>query len=73
LLADLSKNPLFVIIMSVVALVQIGLIYYGGTLFRTAGLTARELLLIATFSSLVIPMDWLRKVGLRLFHRKGSI
>ncbi len=73
LLAYLRKNPLFMVIMSVVTLVQIGLIYYGGTLFRTAALSMRELLLIAGVSALVIPFDWLRKVLLRVFHRKGSL
>ena len=73
LLAHLRKNPLFIVIMVLVTLVQIGLIYYGGSLFRTAALSIHELLLVAGVSALVIPFDWSRKVLLRLFHRKGSL
>jgi calcium-translocating P-type ATPase len=73
LLAHLRNNTAFVVIVTLVAAVQIALIYYGGTLFRTAGLTVQELLAVLAFSLLVIPFDWLRKIILRLNHRKGTI
>ncbi len=73
LLAHLHRNPAFVGILLLVTAVQIALIYYGGTLFRTAGLTFGELLRVVLLSSLVIPFDLLRKAVLRLFHRKGTL
>lgn len=73
LLAYLHRNPGFVVILTLIVMVQIGLIYYGGALFRTAGLTVAELLRVLSLSSLVIPFDLLRKTVLRLFHRKGTI
>ena len=73
LLAQLHRNPAFVVILTLVTAVQIGLIYYGGSLFRTAGLTFGELIRILLLASLVIPFDLLRKAVLRLFHRKGTL
>ncbi len=73
LLSHLRKNPLFVVIMSAVTAIQIALIYYGGALFRTAGLTVRELLIILSISALVIPFDMLRKSIIRLYHRHGTV
>ncbi len=73
LFSHLRKNPSFVFIMSAVTAIQIALIYYGGTLFRTAGLSARELLIILSISALVIPFDMLRKSILRLYHRHGTV
>ena len=73
LLSHLGKNPLFVITMTIVTVIQIVLIYYGGSLFRTAGLSPRELLYILAIASLVIPFDLLRKSILRLYRRHGSL
>lgn len=73
LLSHLRKNPAFLGIMSLVTIVQLALIYYGGTLFRTAGLTLRELGMVVLLAALVIPFDALRKCVLRIFHRKGSL
>ncbi len=73
LLAYLHRNPAFVLILTLVTAVQLGLIYYGGTLFRTAGLTATELLYVLLLSALVIPFDLFRKAVLRFWGRKGTL
>ena len=73
LLAYLHRNPAFIGILLLITAVQIGLIYYGGTLFRTAGLTAAELVRVVALAALVIPFDLLRKAVLRAFHRKGMV
>lgn len=73
LLAYLHRNPAFIVILLLITAVQLGLIYYGGTLFRTAGLTAAELFRVIALSALVIPFDLLRKAVLRAFHRKGTV
>ncbi len=67
--AHLGRNRSFLGIMLAVAAVQLALIYWGGALFRTAGLTPRELLLTLLFAATVIPADLLRKITLRLRHR----
>lgn len=73
LLADLHRNKSFIIIMTAVAIIQLGLIYFGGSLFRTAGLTPRELIRVLLIASMVIPADAARKLTLRLFSRTGHI
>ena len=73
LFSHLRQNPWFIGIMGAVAAVQIALIYYGGALFRTAGLTPRELVIVLLCAALVIPFDVLRKSVIRLFHRHGSL
>ena len=73
LLAHLRKNPSFLVIMLAVAVIQIGLIYYGGSLFRTAGLTFGELRRVLLIAFLVVPADCARKLFMRLFGRKGTL
>lgn len=59
--ANLMKNKVFLFIILFVAIVQIIMIYFGGSIFRTTGLTFLEfdLMLILSFS--VIPFDFIRK------------
>lgn len=59
--ANLLKNRVFLIIIIFIAIVQIILIYYGGNLFRTVGLNAREFNIMLVLAFSVIPFDWLRK------------
>ena len=46
LLANILKNRVFLIIILFILIVQVVLIYYGGDLFRTAGLTYTEFLIV---------------------------
>ena len=73
LLAHLSHNPSFLIIMSAVAVIQILLIYYGGSLFRTAGLSFGDLRSVLLIAFTVIPVDCIRKILLRMNGRKGHL
>lgn len=59
--ANLLKNKVFLFIIMFVAIIQIIMIYFGGSIFRTTGLTFLEfdLMLILSFS--VIPFDFIRK------------
>lgn len=67
ILANLFKNKIFIMVLSFIVIVQLLLIYYGGTLFRTSGLTIKELFIMILLASTVIPIDFLRKTILR--HR----
>ena len=70
LLANISKNKVFIFIIILILIVQIYLIYYGGEMFRTHGLTLFEFEITVLIASLVIPIDWMRKFLLR---KKGEI
>ena len=70
LLSNLYKNKAFIIVISFVAIVQILLIYFGGEIFRTFGLSFIELQIMILLSATVIPIDFLRKYYLR---KKGII
>lgn len=70
LLANIIKNKVFLFTILFITIVQLILIYFGGELFRTAGLTLSELEIMILISATVIPVDWLRKTILR---RKGIV
>ena len=67
LLANIIKNKVFLLTILFITIVQLILIYFGGELFRTAGLTISELEIMILIAATVIPVDWLRKTTLR--HR----
>ena len=70
LFSNLNKNKVFIILFSIISCVQIYLIYFGGSIFRTYGLTILELLLVLAMAFSVIPLDLFRKL---LFKKKGVI
>ncbi len=70
LFSNISKNKVFIIIFCLIALVQIILIYYGGSIFRTYGLSIKELLFVLILSFSVIPIDLIRKL---FFKRKNVL
>lgn len=65
LLSNIYKNKMFLLIIGFIVIVQIILIYYGGNLFRTSGLTFKEFEIMILLSLTVIPVDWIRKLILR--------
>jgi magnesium-transporting ATPase (P-type) len=73
LLAHIFKNKGFIGIMLFIIIVQIYLIYYGGNLFRVAGLSINEFWLVLIFAFSVIPVDWVRKLYLRFKKEKGGV
>ena len=56
------KNKVFIIIISLIVIVQIIMIYFGGSLFRTVGLNFQEFALMLILASTVIPIDLIRKI-----------
>lgn len=65
LLANLKQNVVFILTISFIVIVQLYLIYHGGDLFRTYGLTLKELVIVLLLSFSVIPIDLLRKVYIK--------
>lgn len=66
-LSNIARNPTFILIMLVVSLVQLVMIYFGGRIFRTAGLTWGQLQMILMMAFSVIPADLIRK---RIFRKR---
>ena len=73
LLSNIRKNKVFMLIMLFIILIQILMIYYGGTLFRTAGLTINEFIITILLSFTVIPIDNIRKLCLKKFGIKRGV
>ncbi len=67
----LSKNKIFTFIMAAVAAVQIGFVYLGGSILRTAPLEGKELLTAFLCALLVFPAELLRKLVWRIFRGRG--
>ncbi len=65
ILGNITKNKIFLIIISLVAIIQIIMIYFGGTLFRTSGLNIKEFFIMIFISLSVIPIDFIRKIYLK--------
>ena len=70
LLSNLNKNKIFTIVFVCISIVQIYLIYYGGNVFRTYGLSLKELIIVILLAFSVIPVDLFRKL---LFKKKKVI
>ena len=71
--ANLFKNKMFMIVILFIAIVQFILIYYGGELFRTVGLSFKEIeiMLLCAFS--VIPVELFRKIYLKKNNKLGHV
>ena len=65
LFAHLKENIVFIFIVLFIASVQLILIYKGGVVFRTFGLTPFELTFVIILAFTVIPIDFLRKIILK--------
>lgn len=65
ILSNILKNKIFIIIIAFIAIVQIILIYYGGEVFRTTGLTIYEFEVMILLAFSIIPFDIVRKIILK--------
>ncbi len=63
--ANLLKNRVFIYVILLIAIIQIILIYFGGNIFRTTGLTIYELEIMIFLAFTVIPFDFIRKIILK--------
>ncbi|HZK35210.1 MAG TPA: cation-translocating P-type ATPase C-terminal domain-containing protein, partial [Bacillota bacterium] len=73
LLSHIISNYAFIFIMLFIAIVQVIIIYHGGSVFRTTGLSILDLEVVIIIAFTVIPIDAIRKIFLRLDGRKGTI
>ncbi len=72
LTAGLRKNPIFLFIMVAILVIQIGFVYLGGSVLRTAPLTPSELLVTMLLSLSVFPAEIIRKALWRLRGKHGG-
>ena len=72
MLSGISKNPVFIIIMLMIAAVQIAFIYLGGSVLRTVPLTASELGFTMLMSLSVFPIELVRRLLWRLRGKKNG-
>ncbi len=71
--ANLNKNKVFIGIFAFIFFAQLYIIYYGGEIFRTYGLTSIELSFVLILALTVFPIDWLRKYILKKRHIKIGV
>ena len=64
--SNILKNKVFIIIMLLVVLIQIIMIYFGGSLFRTTSLNIKELFTMIFMASLVLPASLFLKKYLKI-------
>lgn len=68
----LAGNKPFLWIMGIITVVQICIIYFGGPIFRTAGIEPRHLIIVVFMAFTIVPVDMIRKYLLRGLRDKGE-
>ena len=72
-LANVTKNKVFLSVILFIVIVQLSLIYFGGSIFRTTGLTFFELNVTILLAFTVIPFDFIRKTILRKLGKPNNV
>jgi magnesium-transporting ATPase (P-type) len=67
ILSNIKKNKLFLVIMGLISIIQILMIYFGGTAFRTAPLTLAELIYVILLAFTVVPFEVIRRTLYKIF------
>lgn len=73
ILANIRKNKVFLSVIAFIIIVQLTLIYFGGNIFRTTGLTLFELNITILIAFTVIPFDIIRKLIYRKKHKTEGV
>ena len=73
LFSSLYKNKVFLIVMLFVVIVQLYIVYFGGSIFRSFGLTFKEFEITLLIAFSVIPVDLIRKYYLKICGKKGNV
>lgn len=71
--SNIFKNKVFIAVILFVTGMQVYLIYRGGTMFRTDGLSIREFFLMFSLALLVLPVEFLRKLMLKKLGRNLGV
>ncbi|MGM9681140.1 MAG: cation-translocating P-type ATPase, partial [Eubacteriales bacterium] len=71
LFAHIRGNKGFCVIMAAVTVVQLLMIYFGGTVFRSVPLPLTKLLFVFALSLLIVPFELIRRLILRFRSGNG--
>ena len=66
LMSNISKNKPFVFILMLISVIQIFMIYFGGSLFRCVPLLPKELSFVILLSMTVVPFEMIRRLLYKL-------
>ena len=66
IMSNISKNKLFLIIMVLISIIQLLMIYYGGSMFRCIPLNIGELMFVLSLAFTVVPFDCIRRIVKKL-------
>lgn len=66
ILSNISKNKPFIFIMLLISLIQIAMVYFGGSIFRCVPLKAPELSFVISLAATVIPFEMVRRLVYKL-------
>lgn len=73
IIANIKKNKVFIAIIGFITIVQIFIIYKGGDLFRTHGLNMKEFIIMFILSISVLPVDFIRKIIIKMLYDKSDV
>jgi calcium-translocating P-type ATPase len=73
ILADVFRNKVFLIVLLFIVVIQTIMIYYGGNVFRTSGLSLLEFNLMIILASTVMPIDMIRKLYMKKYKLSGGV
>lgn len=73
IIANIKKNKVFIAIIGFITIVQIFIIYKGGDLFRTHGLNMKEFIIMFILSISVLPVDFIRKIIVKMLYDKSDV
>lgn len=73
ILAHLLKNRMFILVISFIIIVQVIMMYYGGSMFRTIPLSIKEFIIMLLFAFTVVPVDVIRKIISKKYGKSGGV
>ncbi|MDD2181359.1 MAG: calcium-translocating P-type ATPase, PMCA-type [Bacilli bacterium] len=73
IVANIFKNRGFIVIMLLITIIQIFIIYQGGSVFRVVGLDIKEFVFIILLAFTVVPFDWIRKIWLKRWDKNKGV
>ncbi len=66
MLSNIESNKPFIFIMMLISVIQIIMIYFGGSVFRTAPLLPSQLLIVLSLAFTVVIFEFIRRVFFKL-------
>lgn len=71
--ANITQNKPFIFIILFIIVIQIILLYSGGSTFRTYGLSLKEFIIMLILAFSVLPVDLARKYFIKKFNFESSV